>query len=32
MQGEGSPPADLVGDMDVATEALGELDAGCPTQ
>ncbi|KAF2100540.1 Pex19 protein [Rhizodiscina lignyota] len=32
MQAAGSPPADLVGDMSAAQEALGELDAGCPTQ
>jgi len=32
MQSAGSPPSDLVGDMDAAQEALGELDAGCPTQ
>jgi peroxin-19 len=32
MQSAGSPPSDLVGDMDAAHEALGELDGGCPTQ
>ncbi|KAF2461483.1 Pex19 protein family-domain-containing protein [Lineolata rhizophorae] len=32
MQAAGSPPPDLVGDMNAAQEALGELDAGCPTQ
>ena len=32
MQAAGSPPSDLVGDMNSAHEALGELDAGCPTQ
>jgi peroxin-19 len=32
MQAAGSPPSDLVGDMNSAQEALGELDAGCPTQ
>ena len=32
MQGAGSPPPDLVGDMSAAQEALGELDSGCPTQ
>ncbi|KAK3653214.1 Peroxisome chaperone and import receptor [Elasticomyces elasticus] len=32
MQGAGSPPPDLVGDMSAAQEALGDLDQGCPTQ
>ncbi|EMC97719.1 hypothetical protein BAUCODRAFT_68159 [Baudoinia panamericana UAMH 10762] len=32
MQAAGSPPPDLVGDMSAAQEALGDLDAGCPTQ
>ncbi|KAF2199099.1 Pex19 protein [Delitschia confertaspora ATCC 74209] len=32
MQAAGSPPPDLVGDMNAAQEALGEIDAGCPTQ
>lgn len=32
MQAAGSPPADLVGDMAAAQEALGELDSGCPQQ
>lgn len=35
MQALGSPPADLVGDMSemaAATEALGDMDQGCPTQ
>ncbi|KAF1988115.1 Pex19-domain-containing protein [Aulographum hederae CBS 113979] len=32
MQSAGSPPPDLVGDMNAAQEALGEIDAGCPTQ
>lgn len=32
MQAAGSPPSDLVGDMNAAQEALGELDAGCPQQ
>lgn len=32
MQSAGSPPEDLVGDMAAAQEALGDLDAGCPTQ
>ncbi|KAK7511204.1 Pex19 protein family-domain-containing protein [Phyllosticta citriasiana] len=32
MQAAGSPPPDLVGDDGAAREALGELDAGCPTQ
>lgn len=32
MQAAGSPPPDLVGDMNAAQEALGDLDAGCPQQ
>jgi peroxin-19 len=32
MQAAGSPPADLVGDMDAAQDALGDLDGGCATQ
>jgi peroxin-19 len=32
MQAAGSPPPDLVGDMNAAQEALGEMDQGCPTQ
>lgn len=32
MQAAGSPPPDLVGDMNAAQEAMGELDQGCPTQ
>ncbi|EON62812.1 hypothetical protein W97_02037 [Coniosporium apollinis CBS 100218] len=32
MQAAGSPPPDLVGGMNAAQEALGELDSGCPTQ
>ena len=32
MQAAGSPPADLVGDMSAAQEALGDLDSGCPQQ
>lgn len=32
MQAAGSPPPDLVGDMNAAQEALGEIDQGCPTQ
>ena len=32
MQAAGSPPPDLVGDMNAAQEALGNLDAGCPQQ
>jgi len=32
MQAAGSPPADLVGDMKDAQEALGDLDSGCPQQ
>ncbi|KAK8180469.1 Pex19 protein family-domain-containing protein [Phyllosticta capitalensis] len=32
MQAAGSPPPDLVGDDGDARKALGELDAGCPTQ
>ena len=30
MQAAGSPPPDLVGDMNAAQEALSNLDAGCP--
>ena len=32
MQAAGSPPPDLVGDMNAAQEALQEMDQGCPTQ
>ena len=32
MQAAGSPPADLVGDLNAAQEALGDLDSGCPQQ
>jgi peroxin-19 len=32
MQAAGSPPPDLVGDMNAAQEALSEMDQGCPTQ
>ncbi|KAF2399125.1 Pex19-domain-containing protein [Trichodelitschia bisporula] len=32
MQAAGSPPPDLVGDMNAAQEALGDIDAGCPQQ
>lgn len=32
MQAAGSPPPDLVGDMNAANEALEGIDAGCPTQ
>ena len=32
MQAAGSPPLDLVGDMNAAQEALGDLDSGCPQQ
>ncbi|OCK81460.1 Pex19 protein [Lepidopterella palustris CBS 459.81] len=32
MQAAGAPPPDLVGDMNAAQEALGEMDAGCPQQ
>ncbi|KAF2665311.1 Pex19-domain-containing protein [Microthyrium microscopicum] len=32
MQNEGSPPQELVGSMEAAQEAMGNLDAGCPTQ
>ncbi|KAF2840783.1 Pex19-domain-containing protein [Patellaria atrata CBS 101060] len=32
MQAAGSPPPDLVGDMNAAQEAMGDLDAGCPQQ
>ncbi|KAI9801351.1 MAG: hypothetical protein M1825_003330 [Sarcosagium campestre] len=32
MQAAGSPPADLVGDMGAAKEALEDVDQGCPQQ
>lgn len=32
MQAAGSPPPDLVGDMNAAQEALADIDQGCPTQ
>lgn len=32
MQAAGSPPPDLVGDMNAAQEALSDIDQGCPTQ
>ncbi|XP_014558649.1 hypothetical protein COCVIDRAFT_24888 [Bipolaris victoriae FI3] len=32
MQAAGSPPPDLVGDMNAAQEALQDMDQGCPTQ
>lgn len=32
MQAAGSPPPDLVGDMNAAQEALQGMDEGCPTQ
>lgn len=32
MQNAGSPPPDLVGDMNAAQEALQDMDQGCPTQ
>ena len=32
MQAAGSPPADLVGDMNAAQEVLGDLDPACPQQ
>ncbi|KAI9771302.1 MAG: Peroxisome chaperone and import receptor [Geoglossum simile] len=32
MQAAGSPPPDLVGDLNPTQEALGDLDAGCPQQ
>lgn len=32
MQAAGSPPPDLVGDMNAAQEAMQDLDQGCPTQ
>ncbi|KAL8633043.1 hypothetical protein Q9189_001297 [Teloschistes chrysophthalmus] len=32
MQAAGSPPADLVGDMSGAQEALQDMDTGCPQQ
>jgi peroxin-19 len=32
MQAAGSPPPDLVGDMNAAQEVLQDMDQGCPTQ
>ncbi len=32
MQAAGSPPADLVGDMNAAQETMGDIDSGCPQQ
>ena len=32
MQAAGSPPQDLVGDMDDAQKAFGDLDQNCPQQ
>jgi peroxin-19 len=32
MQAAGTPPPDLVGDMNAAQEALSGMDEGCPTQ
>lgn len=32
MQVAGSPPADLVGDMNAASDALGDIDSGCAQQ
>ncbi|MCJ1461169.1 Peroxisome chaperone and import receptor [Mycoblastus sanguinarius] len=32
MQAAGSPPADLVGDMSAAQDALGDIDSGCAQQ
>ncbi|KAL8724244.1 MAG: hypothetical protein Q9181_006913 [Wetmoreana brouardii] len=32
MQAAGSPPADLVGDMSGAQEALQDMNTGCPQQ
>ncbi|KAF1960167.1 Pex19-domain-containing protein [Byssothecium circinans] len=32
MQAAGSPPPDLVGEMNAAQEALQDIDQGCPTQ
>ena len=32
MQAAGSPPADLVGDVNAAQEAIGDIDTGCPQQ
>ena len=32
MQAAGSPPPDLVGDMNAAQETLEDFDAGCPQQ
>jgi len=32
MQAAGSPPPDLVGDMDAAHQAFGDPEEGCPSQ
>lgn len=32
MQEAGAPPPDLVGDVNAASEMMGDLDAGCPQQ
>lgn len=32
MQAAGNPPADLVGDMNAAGEALGDISSGCAQQ
>lgn len=32
MQAAGSPPNDLVGDLNEGADALGSLDAACPQQ
>lgn len=32
MQAAGSPPADLVGDMNAASDTLGDIDSGCAQQ
>ncbi len=32
MQAAGSPPADLVGDMNAASDTLGDIDSGCTPQ
>ena len=32
MQAAGSPPADLVGNMNAAQDALGDIDPGCAQQ
>lgn len=32
MQAAGSPPADLVGDMNAAQDALGDMEGGCAQQ